>query len=245
MTEGDEVIKGQIVSQEQKSEFDSLREVFDPKAGIDRLDSYGKWLFTSAAIIGSLGAGLSNSAFSKLHGAGVWLFAFAVLALGFSLVAASRSIAPHWINALLNDLVSLRHAVEEQFKARRRQLSVAAGLFAFALVLAALSPIASLFGQNRITVVHYSVDEKGTFDAGLEGSNLKPGTLIELRLETRSSPPIALPRAASTADPDGQLRLAIKLSNFSSSPPSLDLVSCVKEPNQTGCTEHQRLALRP
>lgn len=245
MSDADDVIRGQVVSQEEKAEFDSLRAIFDPKTGLDRLDSYGKWLFTSAAIVGSLGAGLSNSAFSKLRSAGVWLFAFAILALGFCLVAASRSIAPHWINALLNDLASLRCAVGQQFKTRRRQLAVAAGLFAFALVLAALSPIASLVGQNRLPVVHYSVDEKGAFEAGLEASNLKPGTMIELRLETRSNATIALPRAASTADLDGQLKVAIKLSNFGSSPPSLDLVSCVKEPNQTVCTEHQRLSLRP
>ena len=91
----------------------------DPNAGFDRLDSYGKWLFTSAAVIGSLGAGFSNSAFSKLRGAGIWLFAFASLAPGLSLVAASRSVAPHWINPLLNHLASLPGAVKQQFSAGR------------------------------------------------------------------------------------------------------------------------------
>jgi hypothetical protein len=161
MADGDQVIKGQVVSQEEKAEFDSLRAVFDPKAGLDRLDSYGKWLFASAAIIGSLGAGLSNSAFLKLRGASVWLFALAILGLGFSLVAASRSIAPHWINARLNDLVSLRRAVDEQFKTRRRELAAAARFFALALVLAALSPLASLISEKNTPVIHYHCRRKG------------------------------------------------------------------------------------
>jgi hypothetical protein len=245
MTDGSDVIKGQVVSQEEKAEFDSLRAVFDPKAALDRLDSYGKWLFASAAVVGSLGAGLSNSAFSKLRGVGVWLFAFAILALGLSLVAASRSIAPHWINALINNLASLRGAVEKQFKTRQRQLAMAAGSFAFALVLAALSPLASLVGNNTVPIVHYSLDEKGTFDAGLEANGLSPGTMIELRLETRAGATVILPKAAATADQNGQLKVTLRISNFGSSPATLDLVSCAKTPPQVACTEQQRLSVRP
>jgi hypothetical protein len=52
------------------------------KTALDRLYTYGKWLFGSATIVGTLGASLSNSAFSKLHGIAAWLFAGAVLSLG-------------------------------------------------------------------------------------------------------------------------------------------------------------------
>ena len=164
----DMVVKGQALSQEEKAEFDSLRSVFDPKAALDRLDSYGKWLFGASAIVGSLGAGLSNSAFSKLHGIGVWTFALAILAFGLSLVAASRSIAPHWIKASEYDLSSLRDAFNTQCKSRRMQLALAGAFFPTALVLAAISPLASLARHNRTPVVHYSLDDKGTFDAGLK-----------------------------------------------------------------------------
>lgn len=244
MTDQVPVIHGKVVSQEDKADFDSLRAILDPKAGLDRLDSYGKWLFASAAIVGSLGAGLSNTALSKLHGLGVWLFALAVVVFGCSLVAASRSLAPHWVEAQRSDLESLRIAVSKQFKSRRRQLAWASGLFAIALGLAAVSPLVSLMTSNSAPVLHYSVDEKGTLDAGLEANALDPGTVIELRLDPPTGSTIQLPRAAASADENGQVKLSLRMTGFSSSVTNMDLVTCAKKRNQTACAEQQRFPVR-
>jgi hypothetical protein len=133
MTNDDNVVRGQPVSQEEKEEFASLRAIFDPQSALTRMDSYGKWLFGSAAVVGSLGAGLSNTAFSKLRGPGIWLFAVAIVALGCCLVSASLSIAPHWAKAQVNDLNSLRRAVGYQFRVRQRQLTASAVLLFYSL----------------------------------------------------------------------------------------------------------------
>jgi hypothetical protein len=240
----DEEIKGKVVSQEDKTEFESLRTIFDPKAALDRLDSYGKWLFASAAVVGSLGAGLSNTALSKLRGPGVWVFALAVVALGICLVAASRSIAPHWAKARVAELDSLRAAINTQFKTRQHQLNLAAGFFALALVLAAVSPLVSLITGASVPVLHYSLDEKGSLDAGLEANGLDPGTTIEIRLDGPKGSAIQLPSAAATADDNGQVKLSLKMTGISSTATSVDLVSCVKKRDQTACEDRQRLSVR-
>ena len=240
----DKVIHGSVVSQEDKTEFDSLRTMFDAKAAVERLDSYGKWLFASAAVVGSLGAGLSNTALSKLRGPGVWVFALAVVSLGICLVAASRSIAPHWVKARIAELDSLRAAVNKQFKSRQGQLNVAAGFFALALVLAAVSPLISLVAGKSVPVLHYSLDEKGNLDAGLEASALDAGTMIEIRLDGPKGSAIQLPSAAGTADDNGQVKLSLKLTGVSSPATSVDLVSCVKKRDQTACEDLQRLTVR-
>jgi hypothetical protein len=240
----DEEIKGTVVDQEDKAEFDSLRTIFDPKAALDRLDSYGKWLFASAAVVGSLGAGLSNTALSKLRGAGVWVFALAVMSLGLCLFAASRSIAPHWTKARVAVLDSLRAAINKEFKTRQRQLNLAAGFFALALVLAAVSPLVSLITGASVPVLHYSLDEKGNLDAGLEASSLDKGSTIEIRLDGPKGSAVQLPRAAATADDNGQVKLTLKMTGLSSTAASVDLVSCVTKRDQTACEDRQRLSVR-
>src|SRR5215470_3393092 len=102
------IVHGTDVSAEEKAEFESLRTAFDPKAALDRLDAYGKWLFASAAIVGTLGAGLSNSAFSKLHDFSAWLFGGAVVCLGMALILATSSLAPKLTEVRLSELSSMR-----------------------------------------------------------------------------------------------------------------------------------------
>ena len=61
---------------------------------MDRLDAYGKWIFGAATIVGTLGAGFSNTAFSKLRGFGVITFAAAVGIFGVALFFASLTHCP-------------------------------------------------------------------------------------------------------------------------------------------------------
>jgi hypothetical protein len=241
MAEGDKEIRGEIVPPEVKAEFDSLRTVFDTKSALDRVDSYGKWLFSSAAIVGSLGAGLSNAAFSKLRGLGAWSFALAVVALGVCLVAASRSVAPQWVEVRLLDLESLRSAVNSQFKKRQTLLTIAASFFALALALAGLSPLISLAttpksGPN----IHYTLDDKGTLDGGLEGTGLKPGTIVELRIEA-SNAKGPLPVSVATVDESGQIKLSLKISIANIVSGSIDLVGCERRSGDVSCAITHRV----
>ncbi len=242
MAEQDPIIRGEDVPPEIKAEFDSLRTVFDTKTALDRLDSYGKWLFNSAAIVGSLGAGLSNSSFGKLRGASVWSFALAVIAFGLCLVAASRSLAPQWVEVQLTNLKSLRDAVNTQFAHRQQLLTRAASLFAFALVLAALSPLLSLISAGgNVPNIHYTLDDKGTLDSGLEATGLKPGTVIELGVEVDGKR--QTPASASTADETGQIKVSLKTSIAAIPSGTIDLVACERDEKSGGCAKMHRVTV--
>ena len=238
-SESDQTIRGVATTSSDQQELTALRALFDAKPAMDRLDSYGKWLFSSAAIVGSLGAGLSNTSLSKLRGYGIFSFALAILVLGVCLIAASMSIAPHWEEVRLADLGNLRKAVQDQFVQRRKALNVAAVAFVVALILATLSPLISLISSKSAPVMHYTINDKGELDAGLEATGLDPGTAIQLQLESLGPPRTSLAHAGSTTDDNGQIKLTLKIAGVTS--PPVDLVSCIQEPNQTDCPEKQRL----
>jgi hypothetical protein len=240
----DPPVRGVYTPPEEKAEGAALLTVFDPKAAVDRLDSYGKWLFTSAAIVGSLGAGFSNAAFSKLQGAGIWFFAAAIAAMGMCLFLASLSIAPHWVNVQIYDIASLRAAVQKQFKARKWELRGAGTLFATALVCSGASPLVSVLTASEVPIVHYLLDEKGALEAGLEANGLEPGTAVELRLDVQPQSGTQLPKTATTADANGQVKLVLRVAGFSSLTGNVDLVSCVKKTSSADCAQQTRLPLR-
>ena len=240
MIEGDQVIRGRYVPPEQKAEMDSLRAVFDTKSAMDRLDAYGKWLFGSATIVGSLGAGLSSSLTPKLRGVGTWSFGLAVLAFGVCLVTASLSIAPKWVTVRLQDLASLHQAVNTQFRARQVWLTLAAIFFAFALALSSVSPLLSLANQKKIPVVHYSKDVKGALDVGVEGENMEPGAIVGVRLEVAG---ISKASAASTVDSDGRAKLTLRTTEVDSSAGNADVVLCIKKPEEKQCVDSSRLSI--
>jgi hypothetical protein len=242
MTEPNEIIRGTPVPPEIKAEFDSLRTVFDSKTALDRVDSYGKWLFNSAAIVGSLGAGLSNSSFAKLRGAGTWSFAIAVVALGMCLVAASRSIAPQWVQVQLTELDSLRNAVNDQFRKRQSLLTMAAFFFASALALAALSPLISLtLGGASIPNIHYTLDDKGILDGGVEANNLGSGTVLELRVAVDGIG--QMPASAATADGTGQVKVSLKTSLATISAGKIDLVACERRSEEGNCSKTYKMPI--
>lgn len=231
----DEVIRGTDVPPEVKAEFDSLRTVFDTKSALDRVDAYGKWLFASAAVVGSLGAGISNAAFAKLRGPGAWTFALAVVGLGICLVAASRSIAPQWVQVRLLDIASLRSAVNTQFGNRQRLLTIAAAFFALALGLAALSPLISLATTPKgLPKIQYTLDEKANLDSTLEGTELEPGTVFDLHIEAPNVK-TQLPVSVGTVDTTGQLKITLRTSLTNLLSGNVDLVGCERIPQNLKC----------
>jgi hypothetical protein len=243
----EDVIKGVPISEEEKAQLASLRSVFDTKSALDRVDAYGKWLFASATIVGSLGAGLSNAAFSKLRGLGTVFFAASILALGASLVCASLSLAPKWVEVQLDVLKSMQDAVQAQFQKRQRFLTMASIFFALALAFAALSPLGSLFSSQAVPALHYSIDDKGAFEAGLTGTYLSPGAFVELRLSGKKSGSAnaELPKTAAIVGADGSATLTLKAAAMdATNVTSLDVVGCIGEQGDKTCTQQYSLHVR-
>jgi hypothetical protein len=238
-----QVIPGTPVSPEVKAEFDSLRAIFDTKAAFDRLDAYGKWLFGSTTIVGALGAGLSNSVFAKLRGPAAWVFGAAVLCLGICLVFASLSIAPEWAKVRLSELSSMLTAINNQFRRRQRFLTIASFLFALSLALAASAPLLSLIRGKIAPVVHFSLDDKGSLDAGLDGEDLPAGSLVEMRLVSEDGSKQPLPSTSTTVERSGEAKLILKMTGIDPLKSSLSLVACLRPSPQSGCVEVAHLAV--
>jgi hypothetical protein len=134
---------GRPLSEAEVTEFETLRKVFNVEDGIKKVTDFAQWLFGGAAIVGTLGAAFSNSAFAELSGLGLWTFAAAVICVGISLVAATYAWAPKWVYPNLHSRDSMLKEVSRQFQDRRGPVRVGSFFFAAALVLAAISPLLS------------------------------------------------------------------------------------------------------
>ncbi len=235
-------VKGTPATAEQIAEMTSLRAVFDPKTALDRLDTYGKWLFATAAIVGSLGAGLSNAALPKLHGFSLILFGLAVVCLDVCLVFASLSLAPKWVEANYYELLSMRAAVNKQLRKRQVLLTSASIFFCLALLLAAAAPLISLRPSKSEPSIHYSIDEKGALDAVLEASDLEPKSVIRLRLESADAK-VQTPSTSAIVDASRQVKLNLKMTGVNSLTSNLTLVACFapEQMTQTSCPTEIKL----
>lgn len=201
MTGHGEAVPSTYVPPEEKTEFDSLRSYFDAKASLDRMDDYAKWIFASSAVVGALGAGLSNAAFANAHGAALILFAVAVFCLGIALIAASLSIAPQISEVWLKDIDDLRRTVNEHFRRRQRFLTAAAGFYAIAIFMAAFVPVVSQLILTTTPHLRYSVDASGAIRADVTESGMKQGGSLQLALERKGA---NLVLAGGDADQSGE-----------------------------------------
>lgn len=192
------------VTPEEKAQTDALRACFDPKASLDRIDTFAKWIFSSCAIVGALGAGLSNSAFAKTHGIGTWLLAGSILCLGISLVAAALGIHPDLVRVRIYDPADLQAKVNDMIKGRQRLLSVATVFYGLAIVIAATVPFLSTMGSQRIDKITYSIDGKGALSADLASSGAPGSAIIEFTVEQKTG---SLGTAATTVDASGEANI--------------------------------------
>ncbi|MDQ2832596.1 MAG: hypothetical protein M3Y50_02420 [Acidobacteriota bacterium] len=199
--DSDTVVRGAYVAPEMKEQFESLRAFFDAKASLDRIDSYGKWIFASSAIVGALGAGLSNRELPRVHAGSLLLLTASIVCLGVSLVAASQSIAPQVVEVSLNDLGSMREAVNGHFRSRQRLVSVAARFYALAIFLAALVPLVSVLTRQNRPRLSYVVDAKGVLAAEAQAGGMKQGDALELDVERAG---VAVTSAGVMVDSSGE-----------------------------------------
>jgi hypothetical protein len=200
----DTIERGIYVPPEAKAQLAALLACFDPKGSLDRIDGFAKWIFASSAIVGALGAGLSNAGLSKVHGMGLFLLGLSILSLGISLAYACKGIAPNIVDVDLNQFESMRMAVNRQIVQRQKSVSIAAGLYCVAILLAALVPISSLACQSQMVRVSYVVDAKGLVSADVAVSGAKRFAQVELGIARQG---VVLATVAVTVDQSGEANL--------------------------------------
>jgi hypothetical protein len=236
MSEGHDMSNGSTparpLSDAEVKQLQSLQAVFDPAAAFKRIDDFAKWIFGSIAVVGTLGAGFSNSAFSNLGPCGKVLFAIAILLIGLSLYFVTRTLEPRWVHANTSSRESMLAAVDSNLRARKAPLLTAATLFATSIVFAAFAPLSSLLcsaskspAEPRVQL-GFEIKSDGKTTGQLSASGMKPFTPIELTFvtQTLSALPLA-PVAHKYADEHGQATLAADLPDVTKFNHNLNLLA--------------------
>ena len=128
---------------DQVAEYEQLRKLVSREQSLALLDDFAKWLFPTAAVVGTLGASFGVSNANSLTGAGRTMFALSVAGVGISLGLAALARLPLPKRVYLYSREDMGSHIDRVVMVRGGLLIVAAALFATALVLAGLSPLFS------------------------------------------------------------------------------------------------------
>lgn len=211
---GGVVIKGKPASAAEQQQLADLQGFFKPVDALKRVDNFAKWIFASIAIVGTLGAGLSNAAFKTLSEEGTFVLGGAIFLVGLSLLAATLALEPQWVHANLSSRDSMLAAVDENLRRRRRPVQVAAILFGLALVVAASAPIASAlssWSRAQHVVLSYEWKPDGKLWAQLAAVGMKAYAPVEVSLESSATPPVEQMRMRKAADENGKAEATLEV----------------------------------
>ncbi len=163
------------LSPDQVDLLKRARDAAWPLGRISTYDDFAKWIFTSAAVVGTLGAAFANTAFKSLSTVGTLLFAVALLATSVALATAVLSRHVDFrIDTNYETLAVLTDA--ELVMGKKRRLIRISGLsFTVALLFAGLAPVSSAWQfrakpslQFAITKDVFHVAYNGWGDKGKE-----------------------------------------------------------------------------
>jgi hypothetical protein len=221
-------VTGRPLSPAEQQKLSDLQALFSPADALKRVDDFAKWIFTSIAVVGTLGAAFSNSAFGTLMGEGKVVFGIAILLVGASLFASTLALEPEWVHANPSSQSSMVSAVNENLRRRRVPIRCAAALFGLALVAAATAPLVSVStdAKKPSVILGYELKPDGKFTGTLSATGLKPHSVVELRIEGAGDSKLSLaPSTRKTADAHGELSMSIELENVRDAGSGLKLSS--------------------
>ncbi|HLW54976.1 MAG TPA: hypothetical protein VKW06_19230 [Candidatus Angelobacter sp.] len=203
------------MSTDDLQELADLRKVFDYNTSLQRVQDYGKWIFTAIASITALGAGLSNSAFRSLTTPGKLCFGLAIILSGVSLASSALLLAPQWLAVNRWSRDSMREALASQFKNRHRFTVVAAYSLAGALVLAGIAPAISTLCLPGATFSKLSYAySKGTLEVSLALTHMAPDSNASFEIARADDPqkPVTVAQIALRTDESGTATRTIQIS---------------------------------
>ena len=79
---------------DELAEYEQLRKLVSREQSLALLDDFAKWLFPTAAVVGTLGASFGASDANSLAGTGRTVFSVGVAAIGASLALAALARLP-------------------------------------------------------------------------------------------------------------------------------------------------------
>lgn len=164
------------------SRLEALQKLIAPEHALAQLDTFGKWLFGSVAIVGTLGAAFGGTTLAALQGPGAGLFGLAVAAVGFSLALATLALSPRPGSVQPDSAKSIEDALYARIRRRGWMLTIGGILFAVALVAASVAPMFSKpTGHPRLDVA-YAI-QKDSLVADIGAAALVPGTVVTTSLQ--------------------------------------------------------------
>lgn len=199
--------------------FQKLTELLSPEAGLERVESYSKWVFGGTASITALSALYTRQLVGDLNGWGRGTAALGIVALAFAMAASARGLAPVMVRYNPNSVDDMSRAVDEQFMARKPWVERASWSLAAALVFFGLAPLVGNATtalprkkpqppKNQVAV-SYSVSARPLIEAKLQVAATAGFRVAELRVERTDSPAVVA-QAAALTDSAGAATVALK-----------------------------------
>ena len=96
------------------------RNAYGQTESLLRLENFSKWLFATAATVGTLGTALGANGFGELEDTGQYLFSAAVIALALSLACGTFALVPRVRKVKPNVIGSPQEAVRSVIRVRAR-----------------------------------------------------------------------------------------------------------------------------
>jgi len=237
------IVPGAQVSQADQEEIKALRARLGPAKSLETIDTFAKWMFSSVAVVGTLGTAFSLLQLDSLSDNAQTLFALAVVLAGVSLTLAALVAAPQAGNYNPNSLTSMRAALTRGLRRRFYLITAAALTFATAILLASLAPILSTKAGSGRTLHGYSyaLTPDGKFTVTYNLSRAKPFT--RARISASMSAPVAgrgPPRSVVAVDSRGRGTLALQ---SATGPRTRRVVVTTRWTNRKGAVIKSRLVV--
>jgi hypothetical protein len=216
-----------------KARFQELNSYFSFKESEARLDAYSKWLFGLVAVLITLGSAGFVSNTLRPTGAGLLTWGAAIVFAGVAFAWGSKGLVPRWA-AHDGSLPGMDRAAKQYLMDRVRNYRIAGELAGAALILAALTPLATylvpetgsfFFLRPNGPQLAYEVKEPGVIEASVEGDGLDRFSTLTMwsSAGVAADPPCATPPGSPqlpVATPTPELTPAITKSNAADPTPA-------------------------
>lgn len=119
----------------------SLEKLLSPEVGLERVDTYARWVFGGTAAVAALTALYTKQIVGDLNPWGRLAAALGLVLLALAMGAAAHAMAPVMVSYTPGSIDSMERALDTQFARRRPWVEWAGRLLALALAVYGMAPL--------------------------------------------------------------------------------------------------------
>ena len=228
--------KPRLASKQDLSELERLQQIYSGDKSLERSHKFATWVFTSMAIVLTLGTVLGGLKFEDLNETSQYFLRIASALTALALVCATMALAPRspsvkgrlWrrIRPGFWSLAELRSALNAQVDASRKWSRFSGFFFAVALGVAGVGPLACAPEPEPVGPPHteltYKIEAKG-LQATAAIFGLEPGSYVTLEASFGPAIEGPTPKAGTVADAEGKASLEIQVQELPAAADQVDL----------------------